>query len=49
MSAKVAVVRTTPETVHDDTARLCELAGMSSALDKGATTILKDNISWHMP
>jgi len=49
MSAKVAVVRTTPETVHDDTARLGELAGMSGALDKGATTILKDNISWHMP
>jgi uncharacterized protein (DUF362 family) len=49
MSGRVAVVRTTPETVHDDTARLCELAGMSEALDKGATTILKDNISWHMP
>ena len=48
-NASVAVVRTTPETVHDDTARLCELAGMGSALDKGATTILKDNISWHMP
>jgi len=49
MSAKVAVIRTTPENVHDDIARLCELAGMSEALDKGATTILKDNISWHMP
>jgi uncharacterized protein (DUF362 family) len=29
--------------------RLCELAGMEKALKKGATTILKDNISWHYP
>jgi uncharacterized protein (DUF362 family) len=45
----VAAVRTKPETVLQDIARLCELAGMSSALDKTATTILKDNISWHYP
>jgi len=46
---KVAVLRTTPETVIEDYARLCELAGMSSALQQGTTTILKDNISWHYP
>jgi len=46
---RVAVVKTTPATVLDDVARLAELAGMSSALDPTATTILKDNISWHMP
>jgi uncharacterized protein (DUF362 family) len=47
--AKVAVVYTQPESVLEDYARLCELAGMSEALDRGATTILKDNISWHFP
>jgi uncharacterized protein (DUF362 family) len=45
----VAVLRVRPESILDDTARLCELAGMSSALQRGATTILKDNISWHYP
>ena len=46
--SKVAVLRTTPETVLDDYRRLCELAGMREALDPSATTILKDNISWHL-
>jgi len=49
MNGKVAVIRTSPETVQEDIARLCELAGVAEALDGGATTILKDNISWHMP
>lgn len=47
--AKVAILRTTPETILADYARLCELAGMSQVLEPGATTILKDNISWHYP
>ena len=47
--SKVAVLKVTPETVLDDVARVCELAGMKGALDAGATTILKDNISWHFP
>jgi uncharacterized protein (DUF362 family) len=45
----VAAVRTRPETVLADISRLCALAGMSDALDRKATTILKDNISWHYP
>ncbi len=45
---KVAILRTTPDTVLDDYQRLCELAGMREALDPSATTILKDNISWHL-
>ncbi|MCE5252189.1 DUF362 domain-containing protein [bacterium] len=45
--SKVAVLRTSPETVLDDYQRLCELAGMDKALDKSSATILKDNISWH--
>jgi uncharacterized protein (DUF362 family) len=47
--ATVAVLRTRPPTVLDDVARVCELGGMTrpGALDPGATTILKDNITWH--
>ena len=47
--SKVAVLRVTPRTVLADIHRLCELAGMREALDANATTILKDNISWHYP
>ena len=47
-TSKVAVLRTTPETVLDDYQRLCELARLREALDPSATTILKDNISWHL-
>jgi uncharacterized protein (DUF362 family) len=49
VKSRVAVLRTKPETVLPDIERLCELAGMKDALRPGATTILKDNISWHYP
>lgn len=45
----VAVLKTKPESVLEDYVRLMEMAGIESALDSGATTILKDNISWHLP
>jgi Domain of unknown function (DUF362) len=45
--AKVAILRTRPETVLDDYRRLCELGGIKQALDTSAPTILKDNITWH--
>ena len=47
--SKVAVLKTRPETVIDDYPRLLSMAGADKALKKGATTILKDNISWHLP
>ncbi len=47
--ARVAVLKVTPTTILDDIQRLTDLAGMKDALDPGATTILKDNISWHFP
>jgi uncharacterized protein (DUF362 family) len=47
--SKVAVIRTSPGTVMQDLERLHDLAGVEQALAKGATTILKDNISWHYP
>jgi uncharacterized protein (DUF362 family) len=49
MTAKVAVLRVTPDRILSDIGRLCDLAGMSDALDSRKTTILKDNISWHFP
>jgi uncharacterized protein (DUF362 family) len=47
--AKVAALKVRPETILSDIQKLCELAGMTKALDPKATTILKDNISWHYP
>jgi len=48
MAGQVAVVRTTPETSLADVGRAMTLAGASEALDAGATTILKNNLSWHL-
>src|SRR5262245_4400986 len=49
MKSKVAVLRVTPDNILSDIDRLVDLAGVSSALAPGKTTILKDNISWHFP
>jgi uncharacterized protein (DUF362 family) len=46
--AKVAILRTRPETVLDDYRRLGQLAGLKEALDPSVPTILKDNITWHL-
>ncbi|NOZ00483.1 MAG: DUF362 domain-containing protein [Deltaproteobacteria bacterium] len=46
--SRVAIIKTSPETVVSDYARLLEMAGVDEFLKKGATTIRKDNISWHM-
>jgi uncharacterized protein (DUF362 family) len=43
---KVAVLKTTPETVLDDIERVMKLAGFESALPKSARTGMKINISW---
>ncbi len=43
---KVAVLKTTPQTVLDDIAELMKLADFEAALPKGPTTGLKINISW---
>jgi uncharacterized protein (DUF362 family) len=47
--AKVAILRTKPETAIEDYERLMHLADVRQHLDPSATTILKDNISWHFP
>lgn len=49
VKSKVAVLKTSPERVLADYERLWQLAEGSKFLAPGRTTILKDNISWHMP
>jgi uncharacterized protein (DUF362 family) len=43
---KVAVLKTTPETVLEDYRQLMHLAGYREALPKDVETILKINVSW---
>ncbi len=45
----VAVVKTTPATVLEDIQSAMQKAGLATSLDSKASTILKDNISWHFP
>ncbi len=45
--SKVAILRTTPETVLEDYHRLMNLAGYQDVVDKKVDTALKVNISWH--
>ena len=47
--SKVSVLKVKPATILEDIEKLCTLADMKGALQAGATTILKDNISWHYP
>lgn len=47
MKSKVAVLKTKPETVLDDYARLMRLADYQKYLPKDKDTALKVNISWH--
>ncbi len=47
--SKVFVLRTTPEGVIEDIARLLKEANVDVLLDKSRPVILKDNISWHLP
>ena len=48
MASRIAVVRTTPETVLADTRRAMAMADVGESLDPAATTILKNNLSWHL-
>jgi uncharacterized protein (DUF362 family) len=47
--SRVAVLKVKPETILDDVARVCELAGMRLELDAGTTTILKGSLSSNRP
>ncbi len=46
-NSKVAIVKTSPETVLQDYYRLMNLADYQNHIDKTADTALKINISWH--
>ena len=45
-TSKVAIVRTSPQTVLEDYHRVMNLAGYQEVVDKTADTGLKVNISW---
>src|SRR5262245_28942554 len=45
-TARVAVVRTRPDTVIGDYARVMDLAGYSNTLSRDRDTLLKLNLSW---
>ncbi|MFN3283534.1 MAG: DUF362 domain-containing protein [Pseudothermotoga sp.] len=47
--SKVAVLKTVPNSVVDDYVKLIRMAEVERSLDKNCVTILKDNISWHLP
>ncbi len=49
MKSKVAVLKTKPETVLGDIGKIMEMADLARFLPKDRPTVLKDNISWHMP
>lgn len=49
MKSKVTVIKTKPDTVINDIISMCEMAEIDKAIDITKTTILKDNISWHLP
>ena len=49
VKAKVVVVKSQPGTVIQDLDRLLDLAEVERFINGTHTTILKDNISWHMP
>jgi len=46
--SKVAIIKTTPQTVLQDVFRVMELGGIRDVLDSSVTTILKNNLSWHL-
>jgi uncharacterized protein (DUF362 family) len=46
--SRVAVVKSSPATVLEDTARIMREAGVRAALSADHPTIIKDNISWHL-
>jgi uncharacterized protein (DUF362 family) len=46
--SKVAIVRTRPETVLQDVQKVMQLAGVKDALNSSSTTIIKNNLSWHL-
>lgn len=49
IKSKVAVLYTSPERVIDDYVKAGELAGLKESLSADSETILKDNVSWHLP
>ncbi|MBD3368840.1 DUF362 domain-containing protein [Candidatus Fermentibacteria bacterium] len=47
MKSRVAVLKTTPETILDDYRKLMRSVGYTDVLDGSADVLLKINVSWH--
>ena len=47
--SRVAIIKTNPQTILKDIEKIMQLADFQNALDPGVVTILKENISWHLP
>ncbi len=47
--SRVAVIRTRPESVLDDVAAMMRRLDYTRVIPPSRRTILKDNISWHLP
>lgn len=47
--SRVVIKKTKPDTILSDLEETIQAAGLSGALDSSRVTILKDNISWHLP
>jgi uncharacterized protein (DUF362 family) len=45
----VAILKSKPRNVIGDYIKLGSMAGLPEAMDRSQQTILKDNISWHLP
>ncbi len=48
MASNVAVIRTKPQTILQDIQQVMQLGGVKNALKSDTTTILKNNLSWHL-
>jgi len=46
--SRVAIIKTRPETVLQDMQKVMELAGVKNAMNSTSTTIIKNNLSWHL-
>lgn len=45
---KVAIIKTTPQTVLEDIQKVSELSSVKDTLDNTTTNIIKNNLFWNL-